>query len=43
MHGTMIRDPAELQFNRVGREVNATVVNKLPNDHSALVGPINPL
>lgn len=33
----------QLQFNRVGREVNTSAVNKLPNDHSGLVGPINPL
>lgn len=32
-----------LQFNQVGREVNTTVVNKLPNDHPGLVGPFNPL
>ncbi|MER9307613.1 hypothetical protein NKI73_33000 [Mesorhizobium sp. M0496] len=30
----------QLQFNRVGREVNSTVINNLPNDHPALVGPI---
>lgn len=33
----------QLQFNRVGRDVNSTVINKQPNDHPALVGPINPL
>ncbi|WP_280938706.1 SOS response-associated peptidase family protein [Mesorhizobium sp. LSJC264A00] len=33
----------QLQFNRVGREVNTSAVNKLPNDHPGLVGPINPL
>ena len=33
----------QLQFNRVGRDVNSTVVNKQPNDHPALVRPINPL
>ncbi|WP_461479407.1 SOS response-associated peptidase family protein [Mesorhizobium jarvisii] len=33
----------KLQFNPVGRDVNSTVVNKQPNDHPALVGPINPL
>ena len=32
----------QLQFNRVERDVNSTVINK-PNDHPALVGPINPL
>ncbi|WP_292577795.1 SOS response-associated peptidase family protein [Mesorhizobium sp.] len=34
---------AQLQFNRVGREVNSAAINKQPNDHSGLVGPINPL
>ena len=33
----------QLQFNRVGRDVNSTVINRQPNDHPALVGPINPL
>ncbi|WP_292633202.1 SOS response-associated peptidase family protein [Mesorhizobium sp.] len=33
----------QLQFNRVGRDVNATLINKQPNDHPALVAPINPL
>ncbi len=33
----------KLQFNRVGREVNAAAINKLPNDHSRLVGRINRL
>ncbi|MGO4642415.1 hypothetical protein AB4Z43_28645 [Mesorhizobium sp. 2RAF45] len=33
----------QLQFNRVGRDVNSTLINKQPNDHPALVGPINPL
>ncbi len=33
----------QLQFNRVGREVNSSAINKQPNDHSGLVGPINPL
>ncbi|WP_274533708.1 hypothetical protein [Mesorhizobium huakuii] len=28
----------QLQFNRVGREVNLTVINKQPNDHPALSG-----
>jgi len=32
----------QLRFNRVERDVNSTVINK-PNDHPALVGPINPL
>jgi hypothetical protein len=33
----------QLQFNRVSRAVNATVVDKLPNDHAGLIGPVNPL
>ncbi|ESW73438.1 hypothetical protein X771_00385 [Mesorhizobium sp. LSJC277A00] len=28
----------QLQFNRVGREVNTSAVNKFPNDHPGLVG-----
>ncbi|WP_421915953.1 hypothetical protein [Mesorhizobium sp.] len=33
----------DLQFNRVGREVNTTVISKLRNDHPGLIGPVNPL
>ena len=30
----------QLQFYRVGREVNAAAVNKQPNDYSGLIEPI---
>jgi putative SOS response-associated peptidase YedK len=33
----------KLEFYRVGREVNATVVDKKRNDTAVLFGPINPL
>jgi len=33
----------ELEFYRVGREVNATRVEGGRNDHSGMIGPINPL
>lgn len=34
---------ADLQFHRVSRAVNATTVDKKPNDNPTMVEPINPL
>jgi putative SOS response-associated peptidase YedK len=33
----------DLEFYRVGREVNATVINKQRNDGPSMIGPVNPL
>lgn len=33
----------ELEFYRVGREVNSTRIDGGRNDHADMIGPINPL